>query len=78
MRVCRGQWVDYSESLTKPQIEDMIKTRLRACWWGPRAPTGLKLKGSEIGNFDMNGTGNEDETGSVPPPVIHALAKKAQ
>jgi hypothetical protein len=56
----------------------MIKTRLRACWWGPRAPKGLQLKGSEVGNFDMNGTGNDEENGAQQVPVIHALEKKAQ
>jgi len=30
---------------------ELIQTRLRACWWGPRKPAGLKLQGKEVGNL---------------------------
>merc|ERR1712070_563357 len=30
---------------------ELIQTRLRACWWGPRKPEGLKLQGKEVGNL---------------------------
>lgn len=54
-------WVDYSEKLSKQEIQDLIKSRLRACWWGARANKDIQLRGKEIGNFDMFGTGGTDD-----------------
>eukprot|EP00051_Salpingoeca_urceolata_P004525 m.65608 g.65608 ORF g.65608 m.65608 type:complete len:428 (+) comp13677_c0_seq2:140-1423(+) len=55
-------FVDHSKTLSKDEIRELLHARLNACWWGPRAPKDLKLKGSEIGNFDMwAGTGNDDK-----------------
>ena len=34
--------------------EELIKSRLRTCWWGPRADPAIlaRLKGKEIGNYE--------------------------
>jgi hypothetical protein len=37
--------------MEKGEIVQLLKIRLRSCWWGPRAPKNLQLKGSEEGNF---------------------------
>lgn len=57
-----AKWVDYSEKLSQEEITALIQARLRAVWWGPRAdPTKVaKLKGKELGNYDIYGSG-EDE-----------------
>jgi hypothetical protein len=35
----------------------LLKSRLRACWWGPRAQKS-ELKGKELGNI-MDGKGDQ-------------------
>ena len=34
------------------EIKLLLQSRLRSCWWGPRADVNLKLKGTEVGNHD--------------------------
>ena len=50
------------EAEGKPMTQEekivLLKARLRACWWGPRASAENKLKGGEIGNL-MDGQGEE-------------------
>jgi hypothetical protein len=56
------KWVDYSGTLSKEEITATIKSRLRGCWWGPRADKSVQLKGKEIGNYDVFGMGEDEDT----------------
>jgi hypothetical protein len=37
--------------LSRDEVIEMLKIRLRSTWWGVRAPKNLKLRGHEEGNY---------------------------
>ena len=40
-----------TDKLTRAEVKRLLKTRLRTCWWGPRANLNVKLDGKEVGNY---------------------------
>lgn len=59
-KVMAEKFVDLKGGLTMKQKEELIKTRLRTCWWGPRRNLNVKLQGKEVGNLD-DGRPNVDK-----------------
>jgi len=47
------KFVDFSEKMTSEEKVELMKVRLRSCWWGPRQNSGVQLKGKEVGNHDL-------------------------
>eukprot|EP00472_Partenskyella_glossopodia_P012936 CAMPEP_0197519194 /NCGR_PEP_ID=MMETSP1318-20131121/4458_1 /TAXON_ID=552666 /ORGANISM="Partenskyella glossopodia, Strain RCC365" /LENGTH=451 /DNA_ID=CAMNT_0043070033 /DNA_START=65 /DNA_END=1420 /DNA_ORIENTATION=- len=47
------KFIDLTGKLSHEQKKDLIKQRLRTCWWGPRANLNIKLQRKEVGNFDL-------------------------
>lgn len=43
-------FVDLNNKLSHEEKKEVIKHRLRTCWWGPRTNVTCKLEGKEIGN----------------------------
>jgi len=53
------KFYDPKDKLSHDEKKELIKKRLRTCWWGPRANLNIKLQGKEIGNL-MDGRPNVD------------------
>ena len=72
----RGPNGSYSKGhkpMTHQETVKLLQSRVRACWWGPRAPKGLKLEGKNEGNL-MDGKAIDGTYGKLE--TSHSIVKQ--